>query len=492
MLGASCLAVIAVAAISVGPASSQSGATRRTATVQRGVVQSTVSGSGNLQPASELDLGFKASGTVQAIYVHEGEQVTPGQLLATLDPSSAEATLQQQHASLAAAEATLKQLEESGGESGASGAGSGSGSGTTSAKAAGTTTYAPVTTTVPTTTPTKATTTPSNSTTAPAQTTSAPAQTTTAPAKTEATKETQSAATREANLASARAAVSSAKVSVRSAEQALAGTKLYAPSSGTIVSLSGQVGEAVSATGTTKASSAGAAGSTSSSSGASSGGGTAGGGASGASSSGASSAGGSSSKSFAVLSDLAQMQVVVPLSESEVGHVKNGQIATVTLEPLASRKLASHVTKIANSATSSSGVVSYDVTFALDQTTSGEKAGMSATAEVVIAQAEGLNVPSSAITAGSVTVRRNGKQERRSVTTGLAGNSTTIVTSGLEAGEQVLLPAAAGGSSSASNVLSRLGSNRGGGTIGGGGGGFPGGGFAGGGGPAGGALRGGG
>ncbi|MHB8532363.1 MAG: efflux RND transporter periplasmic adaptor subunit [Solirubrobacteraceae bacterium] len=175
-----------------------------------------------------------------------------------------------------------------------------------------------------------------------------------------------------------------------------------------------------------------------------------------------------------------------------MGRVKSGQIATVTLEALASRKLASHVEKIATSATSSSGVVSYDVTFALDQATSGEKPGMSATAEVVIAQAEGLNVPSSAITAGSVIVLRKGKQERHSVTTGLAGGSTTIVTSGLEAGEQVLLPTPAGGSSSATNVLSRLGSKAGGGGALGGGGGFPGGGFAGGGGPPGGAARGGG
>ena len=41
----------------------------RTATVAEGVVQSTVSGSGNLQAASQLNLGFKTSGTVSEIYV---------------------------------------------------------------------------------------------------------------------------------------------------------------------------------------------------------------------------------------------------------------------------------------------------------------------------------------------------------------------------------------------------------------------------------------
>ena len=65
---------------------------------REGVVQSTVSGSGNLQPASQLDLGFKTTGTVSHIYVTQGEQVVAGQLLATLDPQSAEVTLEQSEA----------------------------------------------------------------------------------------------------------------------------------------------------------------------------------------------------------------------------------------------------------------------------------------------------------------------------------------------------------------------------------------------------------
>ena len=59
---------------------------------------------------------------------------------------------------------------------------------------------------------------------------------------------------------------------------------------------------------------------------------------------------------------------------------------------------------------------------------------MSATAEVVVKQAEGINVPTSAITADAVTVERDGKQVRQRVVTGLAGNSSTIVLSGPEGG----------------------------------------------------------
>ena len=60
--------------------------------------------------------------------------------------------------------------------------------------------------------------------------------------------------TRAANLASAAAAVKSDKLTVQGAEQAVQDSKLYAPEDGTIVELSGEVGETVTATGTSKAS----------------------------------------------------------------------------------------------------------------------------------------------------------------------------------------------------------------------------------------------
>jgi hypothetical protein len=173
-------------------------------------------------------------------------------------------------------------------------------------------------------------------------------------------------------------------------------------------------------------------------------------------------------------------QVVVPLSESEIGNVHVGQIATVTVEALEGRKLAAQVASLAVLSTSSSGAVSYDVTFQLEQTVPGLKPGMSATAEVVVKQAEGINVPTSAITGGSVTVKRGGKQVSQAVTTGLAGNSSTIILSGLKAGETVLLPATSSTGTSGASLTSKL-AGRGGGLGGlGGGGGFPGGGFGGG------------
>src|SRR5664279_202021 len=115
-LGALCAGAIAAAILVVGPASGSQATATRTATIARGVVQSTVSGSGNLQPASELNLGFRTSGTVTNIYVTQGEQVAQGQLLATLNPQSAEVTLEQAKASLQSAEASLAKEQETNGE----------------------------------------------------------------------------------------------------------------------------------------------------------------------------------------------------------------------------------------------------------------------------------------------------------------------------------------------------------------------------------------
>jgi|HubBroStandDraft_2_1064218.scaffolds.fasta_scaffold00009_31 HlyD family secretion protein len=548
-LGALCAGAILAAVLLVGPASSSTTSITRTAKVAQGVVQSTVSGSGNLQAASQLNLGFKTSGTVTHIYVTQGEHVAQGQLLATLDPQSAEVTLEQAKASLQSAEANLAKEQETNGESSTGASSSGSGAGNASAASAasasdarvsytatatGTPTYTSPTspastTTAPsdtpaTTAPTSAAppaTTPASSTpasTTPASTT--PANTTPAsgtPAKTTPTttspgkrttsrsgsspsnststgherdtkqtssdgassKSTLSTATREANLASAKAAVRSDTLTVQSDEQAVQDTKLYAPESGTIVSLGGQVGEVVSGSGTTRASSASSS---------SSGSGSSATGASGASSAARSATGsssstgstGSSSSSLAVLSDLSSMQLVVALSESEIGSVKDGQIATVTVEALSGSKLAAHVSEVALLSTSTSGAVSYDVTFQLDQLVSGLKIGMSATAEVVVKQAEGLNVPTSAISVDEVTVERGGKQVRQRVLTGLAGNTSTIIASGLKAGETVVLPAAstAGSSTSLSSRLGRAGGLGAAGLGAAAGGGLPGGGAA--------------
>jgi hypothetical protein len=261
--------------------------------------------------------------------------------------------------------------------------------------------------------------------------------------------------------------VAAAELDVQDAEEALEDTRLRAPVTGTITSLDGAVGQSVSGSGSSSASSS----STTSSDTGSAAGGTAAGGT--GTTSGSSSS--SSSSSFATLSQLSRLDLEVSFSESDIGDLKVGQAASVSVTALDNVKLAAKVTDIGTTSTSSSGVVSYPVTLAVTQKADGVLPGMSASAEVVTAQGKGISVPSQAISGRSVTVRRDGEDTQTSVTTGLVGDSATQVLSGLKAGDQVVLPALATTSStsgSAGGATGRAGAAGAAGGLGGGGAGF--------------------
>ena len=92
-----------------------------------------------------------------------------------------------------------------------------------------------------------------------------------------------------------------------------------------------------------------------------------------------------------------------------------------------------------------SNVVTYNVTFALLGTNAKLKPGMTADVEVVTAERDNaLHVPTTAVTGSgpnaSVTVLRNGKQVVTPVVAGLKGDDATEITSGLQAGDTVVLP----------------------------------------------------
>jgi macrolide-specific efflux system membrane fusion protein len=72
VLVAAAAGAIVAGVLLVGTPSSTAGTEIRLATVARGVVQTTVSASGNLEPATEVGLDFKASGILTELYVHTG------------------------------------------------------------------------------------------------------------------------------------------------------------------------------------------------------------------------------------------------------------------------------------------------------------------------------------------------------------------------------------------------------------------------------------
>jgi macrolide-specific efflux system membrane fusion protein len=100
--------VLAILAVSqIGPPTSSARTVTQTVTAEKGVVQSSVTGSGNIEAGSDQDVNFQTNGTLSAVDVHVGQHVTKGQLLATLDSTSAQLALNQAEASLTAAEDQL-------------------------------------------------------------------------------------------------------------------------------------------------------------------------------------------------------------------------------------------------------------------------------------------------------------------------------------------------------------------------------------------------
>ena len=81
-------------------------------TVARGVIETVVSGSGNLEPARQAELDFATSGRITKIYTAEGEHVSKGELLARIDDRSARVALAKAQADLVDAQDALATASE--------------------------------------------------------------------------------------------------------------------------------------------------------------------------------------------------------------------------------------------------------------------------------------------------------------------------------------------------------------------------------------------
>lgn len=118
----------------------------------------------------------------------------------------------------------------------------------------------------------------------------------------------------------------------------------------------------------------------------------------------------------------------------------SGSAPVVTGTPAASGT----VTEVGAVADASSGVASYPVTVAFTDTTGDYHPGATATVTITYAQVENVvQVPAFAVTTtngtSTVTVSADGKKETRAVTTGLTSGGMVEITSGLAAGEQVVI-----------------------------------------------------
>ncbi|MER5638449.1 biotin/lipoyl-binding protein [Kitasatospora sp. NPDC002227] len=403
-LGVALLAAAALAYTTLDSSqSSAAGRTQaRTATVAKGTVLATVSGSGTLTSPSDSGQDFVTGGKLASVKVAVGDTVKKGQVLATVDTTDAQQQVNAAQSALNTADANLTKAEAGvtttttqqlpGTGSTGSGSGTGSGGGGRGGQQA---TPAPQTTTITTT------------------------------------------KVDDAQVAQAQQQVDTAKTSLANAQTALAGTTLFASADGTVASISGKVGDTVGAT------SAGSGGGNSKT----------GGGSSNSSSSSSSSA----PSGFIVLTNPSGMQVSASFSELDSLKLKKGEAATVTLNAQSDTVLNATVLSVSSLPTTSGGgsgassAVQYGALLQISGDTSKLRTGLSATISVTTGEADNaLSVPTAALqgtgsTRTATLVHDDGTTERVDVTVGIEGDATVQVVSGLAAGDKVQLTATTAG-----------------------------------------------
>lgn len=138
------------------------------------------------------------------------------------------------------------------------------------------------------------------------------------------------------------------------------------------------------------------------------------------------------------------VEVDAAVDEIDVASVEEGQMAIVTLDAIADARLRGSVTAVSPVATSSSGVVTYDIAVEVQGTDEYElKEGMSATITIMALDVQDvLLVPSNAVQStvdGNLVqvVGDDGLTEERAVEIGATNGQMTEIISGLIEGEQV-------------------------------------------------------
>ena len=212
------------------------------------------------------------------------------------------------------------------------------------------------------------------------------------------------------NLQSAQVSVDNANSAVATATSNLDSAVLTAPAAGIVASIANQVGEFVS--------------------------------------------GGNTNSAFIVLTNTQSLVLHGTIGESDVAKLKLGQVANLTVDALTGQKMTGRVVSLDPVATIQSGVPVYGIDIAVDVPGNGIKAGMSASASVILASKQNvLTVPNTTIRTVSgqrgVQVLKDGEIVDTAVTFGLANDTVTEVVSGLAEGDVVVIPTVKATSSSA-------------------------------------------
>jgi multidrug efflux pump subunit AcrA (membrane-fusion protein) len=380
--------------------------TERTVEVTQGDMARTVSAQGTVAAAQSKDLSFGTAGTVTAVNVKAGDQVTAGQVLAAIDATELESAVADAEASVAQAQATLSDHRSAGASS--------------------------------------------------------------------------------AQIAADRSSLTSAEDHLADAQADLAGAQLVAPFDATVASIDLTVGEELSSSGDGSTSPSGSDSGSGRDLTGNLGGGNGGNG----------DDGGGGSTADITLVSTGRYQVELGIDDSDIDSIQVDQAAKVTLSSASSSSsrafpgggafpglvieggpkggafsnggpveqssgdgdattrtptaasdattATGKVTEVSAVADASSGVASYPVTVAFDDDSGDFNVGATVQVDITISEVkDAIQVPAAAVTTvngqATVTVSKDGKEETRDVTTGLTSDGMVQITSGLEAGEQVVI-----------------------------------------------------
>jgi HlyD family secretion protein len=150
---------------------------------------------------------------------------------------------------------------------------------------------------------------------------------------------------------------------------------------------------------------------------------------------------------FLVLDDIDEFQVVAPFNESDAATIVPNQQVNVTVDAVPDLTLTGTVLSVAPTGTSISGVISYYVTVVVTGADPRLKDGQTVHATVVTNETDDvLTVPSAAVRQENgrdtvTVVDAAGGQTPVQFEPGAVGEDRTQVVSGLQEGQQVLLPA---------------------------------------------------
>ncbi len=150
-----------------------------------------------------------------------------------------------------------------------------------------------------------------------------------------------------------------------------------------------------------------------------------------------------------LLGDLSEMLVEVSLDEADVGKVRAGQPATITVDAFPEKKFQGRIIRVDPQATTQQNVTTVLVTVRVVNPGTMLKPGMTASCDFVTAKAvDVLTLPPRAVQGYGrdrhVFVRRGEEVVSVPVTVGLAGDERIEIKEGVKEGMEVLVPLTSG------------------------------------------------